>query len=234
MTDDNERAREQAKSQLESIIEMVAALNCDYDRLEELKEEKSDLEDEVKDATEDLRMSKRNLERFNEASQARMDELRRQEELGEDVEIELDKLEETQDAYREALDDAGVALADAENALSDWRLEYATELEELIQAAGDCKDNDAARERIMEDPLSVEVRSDWSAPGGPYEACEFKILLCTGGPAVQIVGELDQYHQPSRARLMYQDWVTPWEEVIMDSDEYEAVLEYCRQFYFGD
>lgn len=152
----NDAAREQARAQMDSILEMIAALEVDYDRLEEL-EDRGDLD---------------------------QDEL---EELGE-----------------------------------------------LRASAGDCKDADEARQRIEEYALSVEVRSGWSSPGGEMQPEEFRILLCTGGPAVQVVGELDKYNEPDKARLQYQDWFTPWEELILSSEEYDALLTYCQCFYFGD
>ena len=80
-------------------------------------------------------------------------------------------------------------------------------------AAGDCADEEEARQRIQEDPFSVEVRSDWTTPGEPLEPSEFTILLCTGGPAVRIVGELN-LGEPCRAWLEYQDWGTPWNAVL--------------------
>ena len=42
---------------------------------------------------------------------------------------------------------------------------------------------------------------------------EFEILLCTGGPACRIVGDLDESCQPSSARIEHQDWGTPWTEL---------------------
>lgn len=96
-------------------------------------------------------------------------------------------------------------------------------------------DEDKAHQTIEEDALSVEVRSEWHSPGAPeVEDAEYCILLCTGGPAVQIEGDIRQWHQPDRARLMCQDWFTPWTEVVLESDEYEALLAYARCFYFGD
>ena len=97
-------------------------------------------------------------------------------------------------------------------------------------------DEDEARERIQEDPLEVSVRSGWYPIGSDETAPEeFKILLCTGGPAVRIVGELDAFMQPFAARLQYQDWFTPWEDYHIDNEEDEkALLTYCQQFYFGD
>jgi hypothetical protein len=158
--DKNAAAREQAKAQLASIIEMVEALECDYDRLEELKD--------------------------------------------------LDEAELTEDEKEE--------------------------LKELQEAAGDCESQDDARQRIEDDALSVEVRGDWHYPGDSDGGTptEFKILLCTGGPACQIIGGLDQHNQPESVRLMFQDWLTSWEELILTSEECDAVLTYCQVFYFGE
>jgi hypothetical protein len=160
------RSEEQARAQLASIREMVAALECDYDRLAELRGEREDWEVDHGDAR-------------------------------------------------------------------DWS--DAEELAELEDAAGDCADVDQARERIEEDPLSVQVRSDWHNPGeDPTDAGgEFEILLCTGGPACRIIGELDESCEPSKARIEHQDWFTPWTDYPLTSDDEEAVLAYCRCFYFG-
>lgn len=55
-------------------------------------------------------------------------------------------------------------------------------------------DEDEARQRIQEDPLSVEVRKDWYTPGDePEKPSEFCILLCTGGPAVRLLGDLNEH-----------------------------------------
>lgn len=95
-------------------------------------------------------------------------------------------------------------------------------------------DEDSARQSIEEDPLSIEVRSDWHTPGESEDASEYMILLCTGGPACRIVGDLDQYQQPERARLEYQDWFTPWIEYLdMTHEEHEALTTFARQFCFG-
>lgn len=111
--------------------------------------------------------------------------------------------------------------------------EELAELEKAVTIEGRETDEDGIRERIQESPLSVEVRSGWHAPGaeddGPEEFC---ILLSTGGPALRIIGDLDQHCQPTRARLQYQDWFTPWTEKV-DVD-HDALLKWCSEFYFGD
>jgi hypothetical protein len=96
------------------------------------------------------------------------------------------------------------------------------------------KDADEARDRIQQSPLSVEIRSGWTAPGEAMEAEDFCILLSTGGPALRIRGELNQHKEPDRAWLEYQDWGTPWTEYHGDGCEHETLLTFCRQFYFGE
>jgi hypothetical protein len=174
----NDQAKQQAEAQLQSILFMVEALNCNYDRLEELQEERDDLESAIDDA----------------------------EEQGD--------------------------TDDARNALDFWVKENGEELQELRDEAGECKDRDEALERITDDALEVAVRSGWSTPG-ELEAEEYVILLCTGGPAVRIRGELSGYKEPESAWLEYQDWGTPWEVLRLGADE-AAVLEYASCFFFGE
>lgn len=180
---DDDRARDQARLQAESIAAMVAALELDYDRLEELRELRDDFDP------------------------------------------------------GESLGDNGEPITWAEQCPDE-----AEELRELEAAAlgGEaspeyaCKDHDEARQRIEEDALSVQVRSGWTDPGTEeFEPEEFEILLCTGGPAVRIRGELDGNGEPSRAWLEYQDWGTPWTEYHGEGCERETLLTYCRCFYFG-
>lgn len=209
----------QAKAQAESIAEMVAALECDYDRLEELKDERESL------------LWDCDGKRLSELRAARMNYL--DTELGNLASIEVHRI-----AWDQANPDEAEeikTLEDAEAALDAWDEEHREEITELKTAAGDCESREDAEQRIVEDPLSVEVRSGWVTPGqgeetGTYD--EFQILLCTGGPAVRIMGELSN-NQPSRAWIEYQDWGTPWTHApsIIEQD---TLLTYCRQFYFGD
>jgi DNA-binding ferritin-like protein len=174
MTTDN-HGLDQAQAKAYSIASMVAALMCDYDRLQELRDERADL-----------------------ASAA------------EDPESE---------------DETAQAIA----ALAQWDDENAEELNTLEHEAGDCTDEQDARSRIHEDALSVEVRSGWDFVGGDLSAAEFRIVLCTGGPHVEIVGELDN-GQPCRAWLQYQDWGTPMTQFF--KVEQSTLLAYCQEFYF--
>ena len=115
------------------------------------------------------------------------------------------------------------------------QLESILEMVEALETKDDDK-REEAQTAIQEDPLSVQVRSGWYTPGEKAEAEEFEILLCTGGPAVRILGELGQHDEPKRAWIQYQDWGTPWTDYIpsMIDGANEALLTYCRQFYFGE
>lgn len=96
-------------------------------------------------------------------------------------------------------------------------------------------DEDGAERAIDEDPLSIEIRTDWHTVGAEdIDPGQYRILLTTGGPAAQIIGDLDGHHQPESARFQYQDWFKPWTEVILDSDDYATLLEYAQRFYFGE
>lgn len=110
-------------------------------------------------------------------------------------------------------------------------------IQEMVAALD--TDDDTARERaeqeILEDPLEVSVRTGWYSPGEHQPAPEeFRILLCTGGPAVQIIGLLDGNNHPWEARLQYQDWFEPWTDYHLSDEDADTLLRYCQCFYFGD
>lgn len=122
---------------------------------------------------------------------------------------------------QEILEGIGIYYNEGDTASEDDRKQY--------------HDENKARESIEEDPLSILVRSDWHFPGSESEDVEYEILLCTGGPACRIVGELGIYSQPDNAEIQYQDWFTPWERYTeTTSEEDEALLTYARTFYFDD
>ena len=151
--DELSHAEQNARAWMETISEQVAALNADWERLEELKHE-SDMDDDDRE-----------------------------------------------------------------------------EFDELLKAVGEYESREEVERRIEEGPLSVEVRSGWYAPGGSGDAEEFMILLSTGGPALRIIGDLDEYLNPTRCRLEYQDWGTPWTEWT-DADR-DALEAWASLFYFG-
>jgi hypothetical protein len=84
--------------------------------------------------------------------------------------------------------------------------------------------------------LSVEVRTDWHTVGAVEAAkpTHYKILLCWGGPSVQIVGTLDDSNQPDSATLQYQDWFTEWMDYPLTDEEEQVVMKYAQQCYFDE
>ena len=103
------------------------------------------------------------------------------------------------------------------------------ELEAAVAPDGEELDEEQARERIEEDPLSLRVFGE--RLDGEWRADRFELLLAWGGPAVRIVGELDD-GEPVSARLEVQDWFKPWTEYY-DCDP-DTLLDYCRCFYYGE
>ena len=159
----------QAAAQLSSIRAMLAALNCDYERLQKLR----------------------------------------------DIRDELDT-------------------PDTQSGLATWDASSeGDELRDMEEAAGNCEDQEEALERIYEDPLSVQVQSGWHNPGEKSQLEEFEILLCTGGPAVRIMGDLNEHNEPCRAYMQYQDWGTPWTDYYEEGCG-DVCLEYAQVFYFGE
>ena len=160
--------------------------------------------------------------------------------------VDYGRLEELTDELTEVRDGEGGQntgtleswAAEAAGAEAHLFQEAAAEYLELTAAAtieGEVQtDAEAVRERIQEGPLSVEVRSGWYLPGGDSTPEEFNILLSTGGPALRLVGGLDEHGTPTRAYLQYQDWGTPWTDYYAGEGSDAVLLAYAQQFYFGE
>lgn len=99
-------------------------------------------------------------------------------------------------------------------------------------------DEDAVREYAQEQALSVEIRcAEWHTPGDEYgTADDFRIVLCTGGPHVEIRGKLNKWTEPEEGAELYaQDWFTGLEAFNdYDDDAAEALDWFCALFYYGE
>lgn len=237
----SDTAESQARAQVASIVAMVAALNVDYDRLEELRDKKTEghyvagwnMPGYMPDAEPCA------FDTDSEAREYVADEMARHEgesgDFGNERNIEVSPV--AIDACRSGAGEYGATFGDCHywvtfqpNALADSG--EAEELAELEEAAGDCASEEEARGAIEGDALSIEVRSGWASSKDEFEAEEFRIVLCTGGPHVELVGDLYR-GTPSRIRVLYRDWGTSG-EYFPESEEREALETYCSQFYFGE
>lgn len=109
---------------------------------------------------------------------------------------------------------------------------------ERLTKAIDEDNQDAIEEieqEIYENPLSVMVRDGWREPCAMTDEYpeEYEILLCTGGPAVRIVGKLDKHCEPDDADLQYQDWGTPWTYYPVSMEDGPGLMDFVRKFYYG-
>ena len=118
---------------------------------------------------------------------------------------------------------------------------------ESIEIEGDAiEDTDRLEEHAQEFILSVEGRSGWHTIDQVLERQEFRICLCTGGPAVQIIGNIGLHGEPADPKLQHQDWFEPWADyglpIGTGGDEFqtrikqanEALEWFCGLFYFGE
>lgn len=132
--------------------------------------------------------------------------------------LDWEGLEEMRDQYAEAVE----SCEEIPDELRDT-------LEELEEAAREYASQDDAMQAMIENPLDISFRSGWTSSREDMQPEEFQILLCTGGPAVRIIGDLDEYGQPCRAWIEYQDWGTPW---TMLFDGQADALEYAQHVIY--
>lgn len=182
-------ARDNALSHAEEIHRLMAALEVDFDQLEELKDFMQDLREDLAEVQEELDavLNTINAEAEDEEKELQLDVYCSLNELAADV---TDKIRAAED-----------------------------ELAKLQAIAGDFTDSDDVATELHNYPLSIDVRSGWTPVGGQLEAAEYSILLTTGGPAARIWGELDDDGTPTSARMEAQDWGTPWTDVYTDYDD---------------
>ena len=91
----------------------------------------------------------------------------------------------------------------------------------LEELAGEFESEEEARDAIYETPLCVEVRSGWHSVGEDAgEPEEFRIVLCTGGPHVELTGDIG-----GTVRVVFRDWGESG-EYYPDVDERSALEQF--------
>jgi len=84
------------------------------------------------------------------------------------------------------------AIGHIESIVEDF--EKISYLESLnVTSSEDEEEIEQIKESILNSALSVEFRSGWTSNPNDIKLEEFKILLTWGGPALQVIGDLDQY-----------------------------------------
>lgn len=127
------------------------------------------------------------------------------------------------------------------NALSVGRgcVAHICELNRLQNEAIDDEDwsrQDDIRDRILETPYSIEVRTGWRPAYREFTAQdieEVKFTLAGGGPAVRIVAQIeDSYGNPEikDIEVQVQDWFLPWRVLPVGNDT-AKILEWFVQMF---
>ena len=124
------------------------------------------------------------------------------------------------------------AIGHIESMVKDF--ETVTYLESLnVTTNEDEKKLEEIRESVLNSALSVEFRSGWySSLDEETKPEEFKILLTWGGPALRVIGKIEENYAVN-PKLQYQDWGTFWTDFEITEDQQNALNWFCNCFYFG-
>ena len=114
-------------------------------------------------------------------------------------------------------------MADNTHAMEQARAQFEHITEALERYDKD--HSDEIIEELQEMPLSVEFRSGWQGYGEELKPEEFSILMCTGGPAVRIIGKIWD-GVPSDAHIQGQDWGTYWESLPLAAYEQGQLMQF--------
>lgn len=103
---------------------------------------------------------------------------------------------------------------------------------------------DEMQDELYAIPLSIEVRStewqtfdNYASADKQMEPNQGRILLSTGGPACQIICDLDEgLFSGETLEIQFQDWFQPWQNLKETNsiDPYkEALTWFVNCFFFG-
>lgn len=121
------------------------------------------------------------------------------------------------------------AKIEAEELGESMTIEELDEFMRMVKVAGEYSSQEEVLARIQEDALIVQYRSDWESPGEELKPSEFRILLCTGGPHVELLGDIGRWGEADNVRVVYRDW-GECGEYFPDSIEHEALMFYVSQY----
>ena len=93
-------------------------------------------------------------------------------------------------------------------------------------------DSDFIIDRVNETPLSLEVKADdWQSleDSRDIEPTKGRLLLSTGGPAAQIIGDIEGDYM-ANVEIQFQDWLKPWESIRTNSEQFDALKWFVDLF----
>ena len=86
---------------------------------------------------------------------------------------------------------------------------------------------------ITEIPVSVEVRTDWVYAGfyGNQHPVDYKIVMTTGGPHIEIYGRLNHTVEPENVNMFYRDGSDSF-NVTLTKEEEKTLLWFVKLFQY--
>ena len=89
---------------------------------------------------------------------------------------------------------------------------------------------EAITEELRDEPLEI---TSCLETGDRLDPGTFELLLCTGGPAMRVVGRVNRYGEGCDAVVQWQDWFKPWTSFQATSGAQREALEwFCNLFCF--
>jgi len=103
--------------------------------------------------------------------------------------------------------------------------------EAMLDSDEDCE---ALEEEAYALALSLEVRSDWQSVGDTLEPTQGRLLISTGGPALQVLLDIDD-GRGSNPCLQIADWGVNWTDYKPKggADAWDALDWFADLWCFG-
>jgi len=122
------------------------------------------------------------------------------------------------------------AIDNAEGFVEDLIRLHKAYQEAMLDSDEGCE---ALEEEARDHALSVEVRSGWQSIGDSLEPTQARVLITTGGPALQVLLDIDD-GEGSDPRLQIADWGKSWTDYkpTGGDDAWDALDWFAGLWYF--
>jgi len=124
------------------------------------------------------------------------------------------------------------AIDNAEGFVEDLVRLHKAYQEAMLDSDENCE---ALEEEARAHALSLEVRSDWQSIGDNLEPTRGRLLISTGGPALQVLLDIDD-SEGSDPRLQIADWGLNWTDYKPKGgqDAWDALDWFASLFWYGE